>query len=169
MIPSIFNHKAVFISFILCLHLYSFIHDRVCRRFISPFIGVCCQYLFQCRYIQLSFPESSAHTFPFKISFNCSLSQAFSPWRCAQRFSPWALFVMRTHTSGQIKSCKLDIFSNDINYIQHHHSPSWEKTSHSKYLVLLTKYVKGGRGSFVRENSCGTFFLIVWIFWEKGI
>lgn len=68
--PYFFNHKAVFISFILCLHLYSFIHDGACCRFISPFIGICSQYLFQCRY--------TAQNFPFSHFFFQNIIQLFT-------------------------------------------------------------------------------------------
>ena len=90
----------------MCLHLYSFIHDHACWRFISPFIGVCCQYLFQSRYIQLSFLVLFFLNIIQLFTF-----QAFSQWRCVQRFLPWALFAMRTHTSGQLR-IRYDMPSN---------------------------------------------------------
>ena len=41
--------------------LQSFIHGTVRRRFISLFIGVCCQYLFQCRHTYHCFAPSHIH------------------------------------------------------------------------------------------------------------
>ena len=129
----IFNLNTFFISFILCLHLYSFIHDHACWRFISPFIGVCCQYLFQSRYIQLSFLELFFLNIIQLFTF-----QAFSQWRCVQRFLPWALFAMRTHTSGKLR-IRYDMLSN----------------------------VKVGRELYLCESSFGRFSFIWYTNLEK--